>query len=71
MIKRFGQLIKTLRFEANHSFFKQSLGLTKNRKKSLKSMAGKHQMIVYIHYKKGKCFKTFRSSGYTCSKKES
>lgn len=52
MIKRFGQLIKTLRFEANHSFFKQSLGLTKNRKKSLKSMTGKHQMIVYMHYKK-------------------
>ena len=50
MIKVFGPLVKTLRFEAKHSFFKSSIGLSKNRKNIFQSMAKKHQMFMYLHY---------------------
>ena len=50
MIKVFGPLVKTLRFEAKHSFFKSSIGLSKNRKNIFQSMAKRHQMFMYLHY---------------------
>ena len=50
MIKVFGPLVKTLRFEAKHSFFKSSIGLSKNRKNIFQSMAKKHQRFMYLHY---------------------
>ena len=50
MISRFGPLIKTLRFESKHSFFKSALALNKNRKNIFQSMAKKHQFWMYLHY---------------------
>ena len=50
MIKVFGPPVKTLRFEAKHSFFKSSIGLSKNRKNIFQSMAKKHQLFLYLHY---------------------
>ena len=50
MISRFGPLVKTLRFESKHSFFKSALALNKNRKNIFQSMAKKHQFWMYLHY---------------------
>ena len=57
MIFRFGPLVKTLRFEAKHAFFKASLNSNKNRKNIYQSMAKKHQFWMYLHHSKGKCEK--------------
>ena len=48
MISRFGSLVKTLRFESKHSFFKSVSN--KNRKNIFQSMAEKHQFWMYLHY---------------------
>ena len=50
MISRFGPLVKTLRFESKHSFFKSALASNKNRKNIFQSMAKKHQFWMYLHY---------------------
>ena len=48
MISRFGSLVKTLRFESKHSFFKSASN--KNGKNIFQSMAGKHQFWMHLHY---------------------
>ena len=50
MIEVFGPLVKTLCFEAKHSFFKSLIGLSQNRKNIFQTMAKKHQMFMYLHY---------------------
>ena len=50
MISRFGPLVKTLRFESKHSFFKSALASSKNRKNIFQSMAKKDQFWIYLHY---------------------
>ena len=52
MIRKFGPLIKTLRFEAKHSYFKSAISASKNRKNICQSMATKHQMYMYLNYRK-------------------
>ena len=47
MIFRFGPLVKTLRFESKHSFFKSALELSKNRKKHL-SVNGQEAPILDV-----------------------
>ena len=53
MIKVFGPLVKTLRFEAKHSFFKSSIGLSKNKKNIFQSM-GKNIKCLCIYITKTK-----------------
>ena len=45
-----GPLVKTLRFESKHSFFKSALTSNKNGKNIFQSMAKKHQSWMYLHY---------------------
>ena len=52
MIKRFGSLVKTLRFESKHSYFKSSLSDNKNRKNVWLSLAKRHLYMIYLHYSK-------------------
>ena len=52
MIKLFGPLLKTLRFEAKHQYFKNLSHLSKNRKNIYSSMAKRHQFMMYLHYVK-------------------
>ena len=49
MIGRFGPLIKTLRFEAKHGYFKFLFNINKNRKNVFQSMAKRHQ-FMFLHY---------------------
>ena len=44
MIRRFSQLVKTLRFESKHQYFKVLTHLTKNRKNICQSLAKRHQL---------------------------
>ena len=46
IIQIFGPLVKTLRFEAKHSYFKSCLAGNKNRKNIFQTMAKRHQMYV-------------------------
>ena len=50
MIGRFGPLIKTLRFEAKHSYFKSLFNINKNRKNAFQSMAKRHHFMMLLHY---------------------
>ena len=50
MIGRFGPLIKTLRFEAKHGYFKSLFNINKNRKNVFQSMAKRHQFMMFLHY---------------------
>ena len=50
MISRFVPLVKTLRFESKHSFFKSALASNKNKKDIFQSMTKKHQFWMYLHY---------------------
>lgn len=50
-IRKFGPLIKTLRFESKHSYFKNSISSSRNRVNVSKSMATHHQMLMYLNYK--------------------
>ena len=52
MIRRFGPLVKTLRFEPKHSYLKSSLSGNKNRKNIWLSLAKCHQYMMYLHYSK-------------------
>ena len=49
IIGRFGPLIKTLRFEAKHGYFKSLFNINKNRKNVFQSMAKRHQ-FMFLHY---------------------
>ena len=51
MIKKFGPLIKTLRFEAKNGYLKSGVSITKNRKNVCQTMAKRHQMSMYLSYK--------------------
>ena len=55
-IKKFGPLAKTLRFESKHSYFKNCITKSKNRKNMAYSMVRHHQMMMYLEYKKTKYF---------------
>ena len=50
MIKQFGLLIKTLRFEAKHCYFKTVFHGSKNRKNICLTLAKRHQMSMYLNY---------------------
>ena len=48
MIEKFGSLIKTLRFEAKHCYFKTAFYGNKNRKDICLTLAKRHQMSIYL-----------------------
>ena len=48
MIEKFGSLIKTLRFEAKHCYFKIAFYGNKNRKDICLKLAKRHQMSIYL-----------------------
>ena len=52
MTKRFGPLVKTLRFEAKHSYFKGLCHNMNNRKNICQTLAKRHQFLMYLHYSK-------------------
>ena len=52
MIRKFGPLVKTLPFEAKHSYFKNVYHCTNNRKNICKTLAKQHQFMMYLHYSK-------------------
>ena len=52
MIKAFGPLVKTLRFESKHGYFKSTFSGSKNRKNICYSLVKRHQMLMYLNYKK-------------------
>ena len=52
MIERFGPLVKTMRFEAKHSYFKAAIHCSKNGKNFCFILARRHQMLMYLHYQK-------------------
>ena len=55
MIRRFGPLVETLRFAANHQCFKSITNLYKNRKNIFLTMTKRHQFMMHLHYSK-ECF---------------
>ena len=55
-IKKFGPLIKTLRFESKHSYFKRCIANSRNRVNVSLSMARHHQMLMYMEYKQKNYF---------------
>ena len=52
LINKFGPLFKTLRFESKNGQMKTFLNNNKNRKNICFSLAKKHQMLMYLTYKK-------------------
>ena len=52
MIKKFGPLMKTLRFESKKGQLKDFVKNTKNRKNLCQTIAVKHQMFMYLTYRK-------------------
>ena len=52
IIRRFGPLVKILRFESKHIYFKSSLSGNKNRKNVWLLLAKRHQYMMYLHYSK-------------------
>ena len=52
MIKAFGPLVKTVRFESKHGYFKSAFSGSKNRKNICYSLVKRHQMLMYLNYKK-------------------
>ena len=52
MIRRFGSLVKTLRFESKHQYFKALTHSTKNNKNICQSLAKRHQFMIYLQYAK-------------------
>ena len=50
MIGRFGPLIKRLRFEAKHGYFKSLFNINNNRKNVFQSMAKRQQFMMFLHY---------------------
>ena len=52
MVERFRPIVKTLRFEAKHSYFKTAIQCSKNRKNVCFTLAKRHQMLMYLHYQK-------------------
>ena len=52
MIRTFGPLIKTLRFESKNTYFKSTFQSSKDRKNVCYSVAERHQMLMYIHFVK-------------------
>ena len=51
MIRKFGPLIKTLRFESKNGQMKSFANNNKNKKNLCQSLAKKHQMLMYLSYK--------------------
>ena len=52
MIGRFGPLIKKLRFETKHAYFKSLFNINKNRKNAFHPMDKRHQFMMFLHYAK-------------------
>ena len=50
MIRKFGPLVKTLRFESKNGYFKSTFQASKNRKNACFGMATRHHMRVYLNY---------------------
>ena len=51
MVKFFGPLIKTLRFEAKNGFCKSLIASSKNFRNICKTIATRHQLFMYLCYK--------------------
>ena len=49
---RYGPLVKTLRFESKNGVLKETVHLSKNKKNIPYTMAKRHQMRMYLFYKK-------------------
>ena len=52
MIKAFIPLVKTLRFESKYEYFMSTFSGSKNRKNICCSLVKRHQMRMYLNYKK-------------------
>ena len=52
MMKWFGPLVETLRFEVKHSYFKGLSQITNNRQNICQTLAKRHQYMSYLHYSK-------------------
>ena len=52
MIKVFGPLVKTLRFESKHRYFKSTFSGSKNQENICYSLVKRRQMLTYLNYKK-------------------
>ena len=50
IIGRFGPLIKILRFEARHGYFKSLFNINKNWKNLCQAMAKRHQFVMFLYY---------------------
>ena len=57
MIKTFGPLVKTLRFEAKHAYFKTVFHGSKNRKNVCLKLSKRYQMMMYLNYIKSDLLK--------------
>ena len=51
-IKKYGPLVKTLRFESKNGILKEKVHLTKNKKNIPYTLSKRHQMSMYLLYKK-------------------
>lgn len=51
MIRKYGPLMKTLRFESKNGQLKDFIKNTKNYKHICQTLASKHQMLMYLSYK--------------------
>ena len=61
MIKLFESLVKTLRFETKHSFFKRSLGLSRNKKEYFSNYGKKSIKCLCIYISKTKICSTIKN----------
>ena len=52
MIKAFVPLVKTLRFESKYEYFMSTFSGSKNQKNICYSLVKRHQMRMYLNYKK-------------------
>ncbi|XP_057311529.1 uncharacterized protein LOC130649291 [Hydractinia symbiolongicarpus] len=68
-IWEFGPLIKTLRFESKHSYFKNSITNTRNYMNVCKSMAIHHQMLMYLYNKEDSYFSSHDIMPVGCKEK--
>ena len=50
IIGRFGPLIKILRFEARHGYFKSLFNINKHWKNLCQPMAKRHQFVMFLYY---------------------
>ena len=65
MIQRFGPLVKTLRFEVKHSYFKGLSQITNNRKNICQTLAKRHQYMMHLYHSRQDLLKHKHTVGST------